>query len=236
PPPGDGSDLPENVRVQANLTGKGKTLRSFLGSANGPITVRTGKALFNNKLVGLIGQSLFTALIPNWSSSQGANIICSVLELQAKDGKARSTVLVIDGQRLLIGGGGAIDLGTGKLDAVLIPKAKNATLAPLVAPIHLQGTIIDPKVVGSAESILSGAGHLLLGIVNPTSLATPILQPGLKGDQACRDPSLVQQSDSVESIGTGAADAVKGAAEDVGSAIEGLGERATDLLDRATGQ
>jgi hypothetical protein len=189
-------------------------------------------------MADLLGRSLLTALIPKLEPSKGAHIICSVLDLTAENGKAQSTLLVIDGKHVVIGGGGAIDLATGKIDFVLLPTAKEATLAPFVTPVHLAGTITDPKVVNDAASILSGTGHLLLGIVNPLSLATPVLHPDRSGDLPCRNPAafVSGQQGPVEAVGGTAVDAVKSVGQGIGSAIEDIGKGASDLLDDVTGK
>ena len=233
--PKDGSELPRNVNVKIDLTGRGADLRAFLGSASGTIAIGTGAAVFRSKFADMLGKSLFTSIIPGLNSSGRAHIICSVLDLEAKDGKARSTALVIDGKHAVIGGGGAIELASGNIDFVLLPTAKNATLAPLVTPVHLAGTITDPKLVGDAASLLGSTTHLLLGIVNPLSLATPVLHPGLKGGEPCRNPSVVQRSDPVEKVGGTAIDAVEDTAKGVGSALEEIGKGAGKLLEGITG-
>ena len=236
--PGGGNKLPRDVKVALDLTGQGTDLHAFLGSANGPIAITTGPAVIADAFVKLLGESLFTAIIPDWKPSHGAHITCSVLDLEAKDGKATSTALVIDGKHVVVGGGGAIDLATGKIDFMLLPTAKDATLAPLVAPVHLTGTITDPQVMGDAADLLKSTGHLLLGIVNPLSLATPILHPDRSGDLPCRDPAAFAAGEQgpVEEVGQGAVDALEGVGQGIGSAIERLGKGASDLLDGITGR
>jgi uncharacterized protein involved in outer membrane biogenesis len=236
--PGGGNKLPRDVNVALDLTGEGTDLHAFLGSASGPIAITTGSAVINDKFVEMLGESLFTAIIPDWKPSHGAHIICSVLDLDAKDGKARSTTFVIDAKHVVVGGGGAIELATGRIDVMLLPTAKKATLAPLAAPVHLAGTITDPQVMGDAADILNSTGHLLLGIVNPLSLATPILHPDRRGTMPCRDPAAFAagQQGPVERIGDGAVDAIEGVGRGIGSAIEDLGKGASDLLDGITGR
>jgi uncharacterized protein involved in outer membrane biogenesis len=235
--PGGGNRLPKDVNVAIDLAGRGTDLPAFLGSANGPIAVTTGPAVINDAFVNLLGRSLFTAIIPHWSS-RGAHIVCAVLDLEAKDGKASSTAFVIDGKHVVVGGGGAIELATGKIDFVLLPTAKDATLAPLVTSVHLSGTITDPQVMGDAADILKSTGHLLLGIVNPLSLATPILHPDRSGDMPCRDPSAFAggQPSAVGRAGRTAVDAVEGVEHGIGAAVKDLGEGATDLFDGITGR
>jgi uncharacterized protein involved in outer membrane biogenesis len=236
--PGGGNKLPKDVTLALDLTGRGTDLHAFLGSANGPIAITTGPAVLNVGLVNLLGKSLFTAIIPDWKPSRGAHILCSVLDFEAKDGKASSTALVIDGKHVVVGGGGAIELATGKIDFVLLPTAKDATLAPLVAPVHLAGPITDPQVMDDAADILKGTGHLLLGIVNPLSLATPILHPDRRGAMPCEDPEAFAggQQNPVERAGEGAVKVIEGVGKGIGSAIEDLGKGATDLFDGITGQ
>jgi uncharacterized protein involved in outer membrane biogenesis len=236
--PGGGNKLPRDVKIALDLTGRGTELHAFLGSANGPIAITTGPAVINDAFVNLLGKSLFTAIIPDWKPSHGAHIICSVLDLEAKDGKATSTALVIDGKHVVVGGGGAIELASGKIDFMLLPTAKDATLAPLVAPVHLAGTITDPQVMGDAADMLKGTSHLLLGIVDPLSLATPILHPDRSGKMPCLDPAAFAagQQGPAERVGEGAVDAIEGVGHGIGTAIEKLGEGATDLFDGITGR
>jgi AsmA protein len=236
--PGGGNKLPRDVKIALDLTGRGTDLHAFLGSANGPLAITTGAAVLDVGLVNLLGKSLFTAIIPDWKRSRGVHIICSVLDFETKDGKASSTALVIDGKHVVVGGGGAIELATGKIDFMLLPTAKDMTLAPLVAPVHLAGTITDPQVMDDAGDILNGTGHLLLGIVNPLSLATPILHPDRRGDMPCRDPGAFAggQQDPVERAGEGAVDVIEGVGQGIGSAIKQLGKGASDLLDGIEGR
>jgi uncharacterized protein involved in outer membrane biogenesis len=235
--PGGGNKLPRDVRIGLDLTGRGTDLHAFLGSANGPIAITTGRAVIAERFADLLGKSLFTAIIPNWKPSRGAHILCSVLDFEARDGKARSTAFVINGKHVVIGGGGAIELTTGKIDFMLLPTAKDMTLAPLVAPVHLAGTITDPQVLGDAADILNSTGRFLLGIVNPLSLATPILHPERSGDMPCQDPRAFadERQDPVGRVGQGAVDVIEGVGHGIGAAIKDLGKGATGLFDGLTG-
>ena len=196
------------------------------------------KAHLKSALAVLLGTSLFTAIIPDWRPSHGAHIICSVLDLEAKRGKARTTAFVVDAKHVVVGGGGAIELATGRLDFMLLPTTKNATLAPLVTPVHLTGTITDPQVLGDASDILQSTGHLLLGIVNPLSLATPILHPDRSGAMPCRDPQAFAagQPGAMEQVGQGAVDVMEGVGHGIGAAVERLGKGASSLLEDLTGR
>ncbi|MEM7022533.1 MAG: AsmA family protein [Pseudomonadota bacterium] len=234
PEPKDGSQMPQDVNVKIDLAGHGANLRAAAASASGSILIDTGAAVIKSEAADLIGRSIFTSILPGVNSTGRYHIMCSVLDLEAKDGKARTTALVIDGKHTVLGGGGAINLATGAIDFVVVPKAKDATLAPLVTPIHLDGTITDPKLVGDAKTILSSAGHLLLGIVNPLSLATPVLHPDRKGGLPCADPSILQQSSPADQVGATAVDAVEGTAKGVGTAIDEIGKDAKKLLKGVT--
>jgi uncharacterized protein involved in outer membrane biogenesis len=235
--PGGGNKLPRDVAVALDLTGRGTDLAAFLGSANGPIAITAGPAVINDAFARMLGRSLLTAIIPHWRS-HGAHILCAVLDLEAKDGKARSTAFVIDGKHVVVGGGGAIDLGTGAIDVMLLPTAKDATFAPLAAPVHLTGTIADPRVMDDAGDILKSTGHLLLGIVDPLSLATPILHPERGGDLPCRDPAAFAsgQPSAVGRAGRTAVDAVEGVGHGIGAAIKDVGKGAEKLFDGLTGR
>jgi hypothetical protein len=153
-------------------------------------------------------------------------------------GKARSTALIIDGKHVVVGGGGALDLATEQIDVVLLPTAKDMTLAPLVAPVHLTGRLADPQVKGDATDILSTTGHLLLGIVDPLSLATPVLHPERQGDKPCLDPAAFEgpPQGAAERVGETAIDAAKSVGQGIGDAIKKVGEGASKLLEDVTGQ
>jgi AsmA family protein len=236
--PDSKTKLPKDVTLKVDLSGAGADMRSFLGSANGSIELTTGPAVIDSTFANLLGKSLFTAIIPNFGESHGAHIICSVLDLTVTSGKARSTALVIDGKHVVVGGGGAIDLATEQIDVMLLPTAKDMTLAPLVAPVHLTGALTNPQVKGDATDILSTTGHLLLGIVDPLSLATPVLHPERKGDRPCLDPAAFAgpQQGPAERAGATAVDAIEGVGQGIGAAIKKVGEGASKLLEDVTGQ
>jgi hypothetical protein len=200
--------------------------------------ISTGAAVLNEAFVNLLGRSLFVAIIPLWRPSHGAHILCSVLDFEAENGKARSSAFVIDGKHVVVGGGGAIELASGKIDFMLLPTAKDATLAPLVAPVHLAGTILDPQVMSDAPDLLKSAGHLLLGIVDPLSLATPILHGDRRGDMPCRDPAAFAggQRGPIGRATDTAVDAVEDVGHGIGAAIEDVGEGARKLFDGITGR
>jgi hypothetical protein len=90
--------------------------------------------------------------------------------------------------------------------------------------------------MGDATDLLDSTGNLLLGIVNPLSLATPVLFPDRGGDMPCRDPAIAQESDPIQSVGGTAIDAVTDTAKGVGSAIEDIGKGASDVLDDVIGR
>ena len=92
--------------------------------------------------------------------------------------------------------------------------------------------------MGDAGDILRGTGHLLLGIVNPLSLVTPILHPDRRGAMPCEDPGAFTrgQQNPIEGVGQGAVNVLEGVGQGIGSAIESLGRGATDLFDGITGQ
>jgi hypothetical protein len=236
--PDSKTELPKDVALKVDLTGAGADMRGFLGSANGSIAITTGPARIDSTFAELLGKSLFTAIIPNFGESHGAHIVCSVLDLTVTGGKARSTALIIDGKHVVVGGGGALDLATEQIDVVLLPTAKDITLAPLVAPVHLAGTLTDLQVKGDATDILSTTGHLLLGIVDPLSLATPVLHPERQGDKPCLDPAAFEgpPQGAAERVGETAIDAAKSVGQGIGDAIKKVGEGASKLLEDVTGQ
>jgi AsmA family protein len=236
--PNNKTRLPKDVTLKVDLTGAGADMRGFLGSANGSIELTTGPAVIDSAFAEVLGKSLFTAIIPNFGESHGAHIICSVLDLTVTSGKARSTALVIDGKHVVVGGGGAIDLATEQIDVMLLPTAKDMTLAPLVAPVHLTGALSDPKVVGDARDILSTTGHLLLGIVDPLSLATPVLHPERAGDRPCLDPAAFAgpQQGPAERAEEKTVETLEDVGQGIGAAIKKVGEGASKLLEDVTGQ
>jgi AsmA family protein len=236
--PNSKTKLPKDVTLKADLTGAGPDMRSFLRSANGTIALTTGEALIDSTFAEMLGKSLFTALIPDFGGSHGAHIVCSVLDLAVTHGKARSTALIIDGKHVVIGGGGALDLASEQMDVVLLPTAKDITLAPFVAPVHLTGTLADPKVMGDAEDILRATGHMLLGVVDPLSLATPMLHPERQGEKPCLNPAAFAgpPHGAAERVDQDALDAAESVGQGIGDAIKKVGEGASKLLDDITGQ
>lgn len=247
PGQGDGGRLPEDLDLTIELAGRGENLRALLGSADGRIQMVTGEALIAQDYAGFLGRSVLTALLPATGRAQGLKVNCSVVRLEVAGGKARTRALVVDTEHATVGGSGGIDLRSETIDLLVLPKAKKATLAPLVAPVHASGTLAKPVIKPHAETILKESSVLLLGLINPIALVVPFVSLGTGDDNPCLtaldNPAPEQRKGVVETTAdtaTGAARAaggvVEGAARGAGSVLRGVGEGASRLMKGLFGE
>jgi uncharacterized protein involved in outer membrane biogenesis len=142
------SDLIEGrLDLFVNLSGPGATRRSFLGNADGRITIISGPGKITGRRLDLWASDLIpTLLSPRWQRQPVTDMNCMVAHIELKDGLARIEDILLDTRRITIAGSGILDLETEELDVFLAPRPKRASLVSLANPVEITGTLSQPEV------------------------------------------------------------------------------------------
>lgn len=181
-------DLAEGrVDLDIQLAGPGATQRSFLGQANGHITVIGGPGRIASQQYGLWSSDLvITMLSRGWRRESMMDINCIVGRIEVEDGIAKTDELLLDTNRLTIAGSGTLNLDTEGLDILLVPRPKQASLVSVANPVNVTGTLVSPKVAVTVlprqRNIIRG---LAAGLINPALLVFTFSDLGSGGGNPC---------------------------------------------------
>ncbi len=157
------------VNINVDLRGSGDTLHAVFADANGAAVLATGPTQIADSGIGIWGAGVTSTLmsIGSWALGvkKSTTFNCMVWPFNVSDGVARSEAILMDTPEITIAGSGFINLGTEKLDILLEPARKNASLFSFQNPVRISGTFADPKrtTLGKAKTF----GKLGLVILQP---------------------------------------------------------------------
>jgi uncharacterized protein involved in outer membrane biogenesis len=110
--------------------------------------------------------------------------------------------MVLDTNRVLITGGGGVDLATEALDLSLRGQPKGIRLVRLRSPIKIHGTLSHPQVGLETANVVgqAGAAVALGALLTPVASLLAFVDPGLAKDANCAD--LVSQAEQSKGLPT----------------------------------
>jgi AsmA protein len=169
-----GSEIPVEqisaTNVDVGLDAMGASPRALAASMNGKIVVTQGPGRTKNSIIGnltgdIIAQ-LFTALNPFAEEEEFTNWECSVFGIDFVGGVGTINGFLLQSEKLMIVGGGEVDLNTEKLDFEFNTKPRagvGVSADMFVTPfVKLTGTLADPSVGLNAKGVLLSGGAAVL--------------------------------------------------------------------------
>jgi uncharacterized protein involved in outer membrane biogenesis len=170
------ADLLEgSADLYVDLTGSGATRHSFLGDAEGRITVIAGPGKITGRRIDLWAADLLpTMLSTRWQREDVTEMNCMVAHIELKEGLAEIEDLILDTRRITIAGSGILNLETEALDLLVAPRPKQASLVSLANPVKIEGTLSEPEVsvarIPRRGRLAAAATATLSGLINPVFL------------------------------------------------------------------
>jgi len=161
--------------IKLNLKSRGTTFHEVLNRANGEAEFVEGPLEITNDYVDLWASDILTfTLTKAWKEEEATKLNCAVAYFDINEGEIQSDAILVDTQKITVGGFGTLDLSTENIDFILIPQPKNPTLATLAHPVRIAGHLSDPDVSSDKLRIVQGGGWYLLGLVSPIGLTIVI--------------------------------------------------------------
>jgi hypothetical protein len=141
---------------------------------------------FLTKYLDMLSVDLSQKVISFWGSHKKAEQIkCAVVQFDIKKGIADSRAFVFDTQAGILTGKGQINLGTEKINFLLVPKPAHPSLS-FSTKLQVSGTIMDAKVSPDKFSLLTkGAEVLSTLVVGPIGLLAPFVHLGANKNHPC---------------------------------------------------
>jgi len=200
-----------NLDVEMDLKGRGASVAGIMGELSGKTVMVMGKGKVSNKylelLSGDLSSNIFKLLNPAQKETQQTVVNCFVSGFSIRNGRAETTALVFDTERMSVVGDGEIDLKTEKLNIALKPSPKrtagsgavdkiSSSLTELAKPFRLAGTLanpslaVDPTQAAATATQLAESFGLLgqksasaapAGTTASTDLCAPAIEAAKKG-------------------------------------------------------
>jgi len=175
------------VNVDIALAGPGATNRSFLGHADGQVTIVGGSGRIASREYRLWSSDLvLTMLTAGWRREAVTEINCIIGHIDIQGGIAKTDKLLLDTTRLTIAGSGTFDLDNEELYLLLSPRPKRARLVSVAKPVRVTGNLSSPEVAVTVLPTRRRATRgLLAGLINPALLVVTFSDLGSDGGNAC---------------------------------------------------
>jgi uncharacterized protein involved in outer membrane biogenesis len=167
----DPSQIPP-IGVSAKLHSSGSSPRALAAAANGHVILTQGKGRVDNSAVGLVSgdivSQVFSALNPFAKDEKHMNWECTVVAVHVVDGVGTIDPMLAQAEKLMISGGGTVDLRTEKLDIEFNTKPRSGvgiTADMFVTPfVKIGGTLTEPGVgMNATGTLMSGGAAALTG-------------------------------------------------------------------------
>jgi uncharacterized protein involved in outer membrane biogenesis len=168
-----GEDIPDELVPSTNLnldiTARGASPRQLASSTNGRLLLTQGPGRIKNELIGMLSgdllAQLFSALNPLAQEEEYSNWDCSIFAIDFDSGEGEIDGFLLQGEKIMVVGGGQIDLNTEKLNIEFNTKPRagvGVSADMFVTPfVALSGTLAEPGIGVNAKGVLLEGGLAL---------------------------------------------------------------------------
>jgi uncharacterized protein involved in outer membrane biogenesis len=181
------------VDIAAHGKSSGSSVHGLMSDLDGSIGAVMGEG-YLTKYLDLISVDLSKKARLFWGRhKKGDQIKCAVVQFDIKDGVATNRAFVFNTQIGILTGEGEINLGTERVEFLLVPKPKNPGLLELSTKLRVSGTILDAKVRPDNLALLTkGALALSSLAIGPVGLLAPFVRLGAHKKHPCDIQSIGQ--------------------------------------------
>lgn len=174
-----------NGRIQ--LSGRGDTPAKLLGSSNGQILFAAQGGQASALLVEILGLDAAEAVTLLGRKHVKQPLRCAVVNLQVKDGTAKTAPFVVDATDTVLSVEGTLQLGEEKINLTARAEPRDASVFTLRTPIEIAGTFLDPQIQPRKGPLAArGAAALALAAINPLLAIIPFVDPGGDPEGGCQ--------------------------------------------------
>ncbi|MBL8688808.1 MAG: AsmA family protein [Rhodospirillaceae bacterium] len=181
----DGAGL---VGGRAQIVSTGQSAADVLGNGDGHLTLAMTSGQISALLTELAGLDFLEALgFAMSGKDKQFGIRCMVLDAGIQDGVLRTNSLVLDTTDTNIAGTGWVSFRDETLGIKLEAHPKDPSLLSFRAPVHVSGTLKNPKVGidAAATGARVGAMAVLGALLTPLAALIPTIELGLGKDSDC---------------------------------------------------
>lgn len=171
---------------QAQLRGDGISTAQILGSLKGQVRSSVRGGSISHLVVEGAGIDLAEALGLLVEGDKSLPVTCAAADLSVVDGVLRPRVFVLDTPDSTAWIDGTLSLAGETIDLRVVTSPKDFSPLTLRTPLHVGGSLADPKLTPETAPLgLKVGAALLLGLLNPLAALIPLLDFG-NADEAQR--------------------------------------------------
>ncbi len=163
------------------VKGAGQSTAEILGSLGGDIRVHLRDASISHLALEAGGIDVAQALGMLFKGDDALPILCNIADLDVKHGVATPRVFVLNTADSTVWIDGSVSLKSEAMNLKAVVSPKDFSPLSLRTPIHVKGTLGDPKVsveLGKLAGKAAAAG--LLALLNPLAAIIPFIDTGSK--------------------------------------------------------
>ena len=190
-PPGRPPYVTGHLGARLDIAGQGRSTAEFLASADGRALLHWTRGTLSHLVVEGSGIDVAQALGVLVRGDQPLPVTCGAADLRIKDGQVTPQVLLVDTRDSTIWAEGSLSLADEKLALVARVEPKDFSPLALRSPLHLDGTLGEPKVSIEKGPLARRLGSsALLAMLHPLAAILPLMDAGDEDAQgaiaACR--------------------------------------------------
>ncbi len=180
------------IDIAAHGKSRGDSVQSLMANLDGSIGAVMGEG-YLTKYLDTLSSGLTDKVFKVWKPNKAVDQIkCAVLHFDIKAGVAASQAFIFNTQAGILAGEGNINLGTEKINFLLVPKPAHPDLS-ILNNLRVSGSVIDPQVgVDKTSALTQGAKSLSFLAVGPLGLLAPFVHLGANKAHPCDVPSIEQ--------------------------------------------
>lgn len=158
--------------MKLKLSGQGDSVRALMAGLDGDVRIEIGEGRLNNKVLDQVGADLLTQIVgvavPTDEKDETTILNCGVMRFAIEDGDAiANETLVMETDKVLLKGGGVIDLKTEKLDLgahLAARKGIRIGAGTLSSLVRVQGTLAEPRLGTDIEGLAKTGARIGIAV------------------------------------------------------------------------
>ena len=189
---GKSDQVQATIDIAAHGKSRGNSVSNLMANLEGSIGAVMGKG-YLTRYLDMLSAGLSKKVVQIWKPHKSVDQIkCAVVQFDIKKGVAASRAFVFDTRAGVLAGEGKINLGTEKIDFLLVPEPKSPELS-LLTNLRVSGTVMDPKVSPDKLSLLTKSLEELSELaIGPLGLLAPFVHLGAHKAHPCDVASIGQ--------------------------------------------
>ena len=165
--------------ARIDISGQGRSTAEFLASADGRALLHWTRGSISHLVVEAAGLDAAQALGVLIRGDQALPVSCGAADLRVKDGRVTPEVLLVDTRDSTLWAEGSLSLADEKLALVARVEPKDFSPLALRSPLHVDGTLGDPKVSIEKAALVKRVGSAaLLTMLHPLAAILPLMDSG----------------------------------------------------------